>query len=241
MVTETVLSEIAEAEAAGLRGEDIANLRGAVEGAAAMGMGMSYHVSEADKAAWVAAWRIELDYAGLERGKPVPLPKDRLGYYLSKRREVDGGRLFTLTMPERLAGERKFQCFIVPNVCAWRSDTKSNLIDHMENCHPRESQNFKKQIDQIRDAANSENTALNSLIADIVNTPDAGAMVVPAKIREQYDETTPDESTLSPGVEQVISMAPVHCDLCPWTPDPAKSRPQAALRMHLIAKHKEVE
>lgn len=240
MPTDTVLAEVAEAEAAGLQPEDLANLRGAVEGASALGMGMSYTVPDADKAAWVSAWRLEVDYEGLERGKPVPLPKDRLGYYLSKKREVDGGRLFTMKMPERLQGERKFQCFIVPNVCAHKSDTKSNLIDHMENAHPRESVSFKKHIDEIRDAAMSENTALQSIVAGIVNTPDHGPTLVSIETRQAYDETVADV----PIVEEPVASInlTVRCEMCGWPEGVEKwagrTPNQNVLRMHVLARHK---
>lgn len=243
MPVDELVAEVAEAEAAGLKAEDIANLRGQVEGASAiMGMGMAYTVPDADKAAWVPAWRLVLDHAGVERGKPVPLPKDRLGHYLSKRREIDGGRLFTLKMPEHLAGERKFQCFVVPDVCAHRTDTKSNLIDHMENAHPRESGHYKAQIDMIRDSAHAENTALQDLVRQIAATPDPGGMVVPAKIREEYDAQLPDAPVIEDQVV-TVNLPPVHCELCSWPEGvekwAGKVPPKNALRMHVMVKHRE--
>lgn len=235
MATDTVLMEIAEAEADGLKSSDIANFRGAI---ATMGnVGMAYTVPDTDKAAWVPAYKLTLDFAGVERGTPVPLPKDRLGYYLSKKREVDGGRLFTMKMPEHLAGERKFQCFIVPNVCQSKMDTKSNLVDHMENAHPRESLNYKRQIDQIRDAAMLENTALNDLVSQIVSMPDQAIVYVAPAVREEHDaqiETVEVEAPV-----QVSIIRRLACPSCAWTSNDNHKRPEMALKMHIMGKHKE--
>ena len=235
-----LIAEVAEAEAAGLKAEDLATLRGQIEGAAAFsGMSMAYQVPDTEKAAWFPAWRLSVDHAGRERGEPTMLPKDALGRYLAKRRPIDGGRLFTLKMPELLGTERPFKCFAAPNMCGHMSDTKQNLIDHMEAAHPRESGHLKLHIDQLRAAAQNENVDLQKILSDMINTPDPGSVKVPDAVRQAYDETVTDEPVVNP---LVTTMSVIPRQACPVagcayiTPD-GGTRPDFALSSHTRGKH----
>ena len=220
-IADDIMAEVAEAEAAGLKPEELNPLRGMVDGGNSIdGMGMAYEIPDADKAAFVAGWRLEIDAAGVERGVPVKLAKGGLGNYLAKKRPIDGGRLFTLRMPENLVAPRLFQCFVAPNFCAAKSDTKMNLIDHMSNAHPRESAHYAKEIQVIRDSVAAENPALQAIVQQIAAMSDPGIVKVPEVVREQYDATLPEVDT-SAGVVTTLSMPePTYeCGLCDWKPN----------------------
>lgn len=237
--TDELLAEVAEAAAAGLRAEELSTLRGQVEGSSTLPDAMSYHVPDSDAAAWIAAYRLSIDHAGVERGEPTKLAKGALGMYLGKRRPVDGGRLFSLKMPEHLIAQPTFACFAAPNFCKHKSDTKHNLLDHIEASHPREATHLKDQIEMIRASANRENSALQALVDNIADTPDPGSVVVPKAMREVHNAAVVEP--VAP-VATVISVTP-RCVLCPWPEGAAKwaNTPptQQALRMHIFAKHKD--
>ena len=239
VTTDELIAEVAEAEAAGLRAEEINELRGQVEGAAAVGgMGMAYEVPDADKAAFVPAWRLSIDHAGVERGTPVKLAKGALALYLSKKRPIDGGRLFTLKMPEHLEAPRTFPCFAAPNMCKHKSDTKMNLITHILAAHPQEASHFEEEIAILRKSANKDNTALQSLVQQMADTPDPGLTIVAEPVREAYNATVPEVA--APEITTLSLTA--QCSLCPWPQDSAKwagrTPTDQALKMHIFAKHK---
>lgn len=237
VMQDTLLAEVAEAEAAGLKAEDLSTLRGEIAGASAIGLGLTYEVADPDKAAWIPAWRLSLDQAGVERGTPVKLARQALGMYLGKKRPIDGGRLFTLKMPEHVVPLPTFKCFVSPNLCRYRADTKMNLLDHIEAAHPRESRHIETELKIIRDSALSENVILRDLIRDIAATPDPQSVAVPLTVRSKYDETVP---VVAEVVADVLS-APIKCDQCAWPAGSVKwantSPTSQALKMHVFAKH----
>jgi hypothetical protein len=232
-----MLAEVAEAEAAGLKAEELTELRGQVEGAAAIGLGLTYDVPDRDKAAWIPAWRIGVDQAGVERGVPVKLAKQALGMYLSKKRPVDGGRLFTLKMPAHIVPLPTFKCFVVPDLCRYMADTKMNLLDHIEAAHPREATHIQRELQIIRDSALRENVILRDIIAGIAATPDPSSVEVPLTLRAEHDATVPDV----PMPEAETISVTVKCDQCDWPQGStrwAHEQPtQRALLMHIAAKH----
>lgn len=209
--TDELLAEVAEAEAAGLKPEELQDLRGQVEGAAAVPAGMSYQVPDTDKAAWIAAYRLSVDHAGVERGTPMKLAKGQLGMYLGKRRPLDGGKLFTVRMPAHLPAEPIFQCFAAPSFCQSKFDTKANLITHMYAAHPAESAQMPEEIEMVRKAANKDNAALQDIVRRMAETPDPGAVVVPQEIRDTHDATVPDVHVQ----EQTLVSISYDCD-CGW-------------------------
>lgn len=159
MVTDTA-AEVAEA--LGVASEELAAMQPQSMPDGVPGGGMfTYQVSDPDKESWRPAWRLEKGRDGLEYGKPMKLPKDpqALARYLAKKR-LDGGRLFTLTMPARIAPQGQFECFVAPESCKKKSPTKGALLDHMEGCHPAESRHYAPFIKEIRDSIAAENPAL---------------------------------------------------------------------------------
>lgn len=227
------------AEALGAPAEELVALRTA-DGAGVDGLGLTYQVSDADKEAWRPAWRLEVGYDGIEYGKPMKLPKNvnALANYLSKRRK-DGGRLFTLAMPERIAPRGEFVCFVVPEVCDKHAPTKGLLIDHMEGCHPKESAHHAPLIKQLRDSIAAENPALQQIVDKYTSMPDRASVVVPEDIREQHNVSVP----VIP-MDQTVTTFSVTYDCqvtnCGWKPDAGKANPKGALRMHTFHKHKEM-
>ena len=244
MVTDTS-AEVAEAM--GVPAEELAAMSPTSMPADVPGGGtFTYQVSDPDKESWRPAWRLEVVRDGLEYGKPTKLPKDAqaLARYLAKRR-MDGGRLFTLTMPARIAPQGQFVCFVVPEACQKHSPTKGALLDHMEGCHPAESKHYAPFIKEIRDSIAAENPALAAMVKKIAQTPDHSAIEVPEQVRVEHDATVPDIQPLAP--PQTFSVSYVcQADGCtggpdggPWQPKPGTSAPAFALRMHTFHKHKE--
>lgn len=206
----------------------------------------TYQVSDPDKESWRPAWRLEVGRDGLEYGKPMKLPKDpqALARYLAKRR-LDGGRLFSLRMPERIAPQGQFPCFVAPDACRKHAPTKGALVDHMVGCHPAESRHYEPFIKQIRDSIAAENPALARMVEKITQTPDNSALPVPEEVRVEHDQTVPDIAPAAP--PQTFSVSFV-CQVegCkdgpdggPWQPKPGSSKPEFARLMHMRAKHKE--
>jgi hypothetical protein len=241
---DAILSEVAEAEAAGLKAEELTALRGQVGTSDISGLGMVYSVPDPDKASWIAAWRLDVGLDGIERGSPVKLTRQALGMYLSKRRERDGGRLFTLKMPEHMAPPRAFKCFVGDGACNGRYDTKMRLLDHIYAAHPKEAVHLEAELKTIRQSAMGENSLLQEIVKGIANTPDQAHVAIPASVREEYDAALPELNT-SENVTETLSVV-AKCDQCAWPAGSAKwaNTPpsQQALKMHIFAKHKnEVE
>lgn len=235
------------AEALGAPPEELVALRKA-DAEGVDGLGLTYQVSDVDKEAWRPAWRLEVGFDGIEYGKPMKLPKNvnALANYLSKRRK-DGGRLFTLTMPERIAPRGEFICFVVPEACDKHAPTKGLLIDHMEGCHPKESAHYAPFIKQLRDSIAAENPALQTIVDKYTAMPDRASVVVPETLREEHNATVPEIAPVLP--PQVFSVSfvcqEVGCNTGPeggpWQPKPGTAAPATALRMHRYQKHREQE
>ena len=202
------------------------------------GLGLVYQVSEADKAAWRPAWKMEIGLDGKAYGKPIKLPVNinALANYLKKRRK-DGGQLFTLRMPEHILGPGEFPCFVAPNDCSKKAPTKGLLVDHMEGCHPKECAHYAPFIQQIRDSIASENPALQSMVDKIIGTPDRQAVVMPEEVRVEHDATVPE---IAPLVVEDLTIVPVlACPMCDYKTNAEHKRPQMALDAHMRFKHKE--
>lgn len=245
MVTDTA-AEVAEA--LGVPSEELAAMQPQAMPDGIPGGGtFTYQVSDPDKESWRPAWRLEVGRDGLEYGKPMKLPKDpqALARYLAKKR-LDGGRLFTLTMPARIAPHGQFECFVAPDLCKKRAPTKGALLDHMEGCHPAESRHHAAFIKEIRDSIAAENPALAKMVRQIAQTPDNAPLAVPDAVREEYDATVP---VILPAQETQVYSVSFVCQVegCkhgpdggPWQPRPGVSKPEFARQMHIRAKHPEV-
>lgn len=198
----------------------------------------TYQVSDPDKESWRPAWRLEVGRDGQEYGKPMKLPKDAqaLARYLAKRR-LDGGRLFTLQMPARISPQGQFECFVAPEACKKRANTKGALVDHMEGCHPAESKHYAPFIQQIRDSIAAENPALAKMVQAIAATPDNTPLVVPNEVRETFDADVPDIPAPEPYSFSVDFSCPVAG--CDWKPKADAVRPVQAQTAHIRAKHPE--
>nr|QMS48166.1 hypothetical protein WG33_0365 [uncultured bacterium] len=201
----------------------------------------TYHVSDPDKESWRPAWRLEVGRDGQEYGKPMKLPKDpqALARYLAKRR-IDGGRLFTLNMPARIAPEGQFQCFVAPEACQKKSPTKGALVDHMEGCHPAESRHYAPFIKEIRDSIAAENPALAAMVRSIAATPDNPSLDVPEQTRAQYDAAVPAIPAPAPPAVFSVNLA-CQVEGCDWQPKPGTAKPEFARLLHVRAKHPEQE
>lgn len=232
MVTDTS-AELAEA--LGAPAEELVAMNRIADNDGVDGLGLVYQVSEADKLAWRPAWKMEIGFDGVEYGKPIKLPinVNALASYLAKKRK-DGGRLFTLRMPEHILGPGEFQCFVAPNDCAKRAPTKGLLVDHMEGCHPNESRHYAPFIKQIRDAIAAENPALASMVNKIIATPDRQSVEVTESVRAQHDATVPH---IAPVQVETLNVT-FGCTLCDWKPKAGTTRPKAALNMHTMVKHR---
>lgn len=235
MVTDTS-TELAEA--LGAPPEELHALAHPDAGGVA-GMGLVYQVADADKEAWRPAWKMEVGFDGVEYGKPIKLPKNvnALATYLAKKR-LDGGRLFTLRMPEHILGPGEFECFVAPNDCHKRAPTKGLLVDHMEGCHPNECKHYAPFIQQIRDSIATENPALAAMVQKIVQTPDRQAIAVAEDVRAQHDVAVPD---IQPAAAPETFSVNYDCkvDNCGWKPKAGSSKPAFALQLHTLGKHKE--
>ena len=231
-------AEVAEAEARGVAAEELAALGGVAIGDESGKL--TYQVSEADKLAWRPAWRLEIGVDGLEYGKPMKLPRntDALSIYLKKRR-LDGGRMFTLNMPERIMPHGQFQCFANPEACQKRIDTKNKLVQHMEAYHPAESAWLKDDLDLIRASARNENPVRRRMVELIAATPDGGSVPIDEDVREEYDATVPVVPEAADPV--VLSVVSNNCQFCPWPEGSVKwaNKPPTAqaLKLHIGAKH----
>lgn len=219
------------AEAMGVAPEElVAMTPQAMPDGVAGGGTFTYMVPDADKASWRPAWRLEVGHDGHEYGKPIKLPKEpaALARYLAKRR-LDGGRLFTLQMPERIAPMGQFECFVAPDACKKRCLTKGALLDHMEACHPRESKHYEGFIQQIRASIAAENPALASIVQKIAATPDNPAMAVPEQLRAAHNETVPVVAESQQPQPFSINYT---CEDCGWQPNPGTARPAVAYELH---------
>lgn len=201
----------------------------------------TYQVSDPDKESWRPAWRLEVGRDGLEYGKPMKLPKDptQLARYLAKKR-MDGGRLFTLRMPERIAPQGKFVCFVAPEACQKHAPTKGLLIDHMEGCHPAECRHYAPFIKEIRDSIAGENPALAAMVKMIAGTPDNETVVIPELVRAAHDATVPD---IAPLPEPQMFSVDYRCPYegCDWKPKGTALRPGFARDSHVRVMHQEQE
>lgn len=237
MVTDTG-AEVAEA--LGVPPEELAAMASTqMPGIIPGGGTFTYQVSDPDKESWRPAWRLEVGRDGVEYGKPMKLPKDptQLSRYLAKRR-LDGGRLFTLKMPERIAPQGQFICFVAPDACQKHAPTKGLLIDHMEGCHPAECRHYAPFIKEIKDSIAGENPALAAMVKVIAATPDHVATVIPEAVRAAHDAMVPDIAPMA--APQVFSVS-LSCQYegCadgpnggPWQPKPGTARPDFARMLH---------
>ena len=242
MVIQTPDTAAEVAESLGVPSEELAAMRPQAMPGGIPGGGMfTYQVSDPDKESWRPAWRLEIGRDGVEYGKPMKLPKDpqQLARYLGKKR-IDGGRLFTLRMPERIAPEGKFVCFVAPEACQKHAPTKGALVDHMEGCHPKECGHYAPFIKEIKDSISAENPALAAMVRQIAQTPDNAPVVVPAELRAAHDADVPD---IQPMPEPQIFSVDYRCPVegCDWTPKAGSARPAMARAGHLRAKHQELE
>lgn len=241
MVTQTdTAAEVAEA--LGVPSEELAAMAPMAMPEGIPGGGsFTYQVSDPDKESWRPAWRLELGRDGKEYGKPMKLPKDptQLSRYLAKKR-LDGGRLFTLRMPEHIAPQGQFVCFVAPDACQKHAPTKGLLLDHMEGCHPAESRHYAPFLKEIRDSIAGENPALAAMVKLIAQTPDNAPLHVPEEVRAAHDATVPDIQPMA--APQVFSVDfSCKADGCDWKPKVGSPKPAFALTMHTHNKHKEAE
>lgn len=234
MVTDTS-AELAEA--LGAPAEELVALRNA-DTAGVDGLGLTYQVADADKESWRPAWRLEVGFDGVEYGKPMKLPKNvnALANYLAKRRK-DGGRLFTLAMPAHIAPRGEFVCFVAPENCDKHAPSKGLLIDHMEGCHPKECVHYAPFIKQLRDSIAAENPALQRIVDKYIAMPDRASVAVAETVRESHNANVP----VIPDAQVETFSITYDCRVtdCGWKPNPGKSNPKGALKMHNFQKHKE--
>lgn len=171
-----------------------------------------------DKASWVPAWQLNVDRSGVEYGIPTRLPRGQLDHYRAKRRP-DGGRRFTLTQPENVLAEPKFECFI--GDCRKRVRERSLLVGHVEKIHSQEAQAYKPLLDTLRQAIVDDNPKLAALIGDLAKTPDQPIEAVRAAGAED-----------SPWGEFACGI-----DDCPWEPKANARNPRLAQTRHYADIH----
>ena len=232
MVTDTDTS-VEIAEALDVPAEELTAMRSISMPQSVPGGGaFTYQVSDPDKESWRPAWRLEVGRDGVEYGKPMKLPKDptQLSRYLGKKR-LDGGKLFTLKMPERISPHGQFECFVAPDACKKRAPTKGLLLDHMEGCHPAECRHYAPFLKEIRDSIAGENPALAAMVKLIASTPDNAPLEVPAEMRAEHDATVPD---IQPMTEPQAFSLDFSCKEpnCGWKPKIGSARPEFALLLH---------
>lgn len=256
-LTEEVLTEIAEAAEKGLKAEELVEVEQAISSDAPLSaervklrsgevrdQGFTYIVPPTEAAQWIAAWRMEVGRDGIEYGRPTKLNIQQLGLHLSRRR-MDGGRLFVISMPQRVVPAGRFQCFAVPDQCQKKLSSKGMLLDHIENFHPTAAKHLHEELELIRKAMNRDNRALQDTVRQLAETADDPWVETPEEQRIASAEATAHVD-VTVGGELPEKIASLRCYLCPWPEGSAKwaTRPPSpvALRMHLFAKHKtEVE
>lgn len=206
-VTEAeIMQEVAEAEEQGLKAQhspmpervDTSEIQGFDK--------MTYQVPPEDQAAWVPAWELKVDIDGEEYGVPCKLARNQLGHYLMKKREVDGGRRFTVRPPARMAAQAQFACF-ANEQCRKKVATRGMLYDHIMGCHPGEAKIYADFMEDLRHKIAADNPRLAKVVERIVNQPDPGGVqAVPVHVRQQIEESLPEvDETLGADEQQNVS------------------------------------
>lgn len=196
---------------------------------------MTYVIPESDAAAHVLVWELKLDVDGQEYGIPRSAPRGQLGLWLQKRREADGGLRFTASRPARIAAEPQYPC--IHQECRKRLYTRQDVVDHVENVHPREARLYRKLLDEMMAHVAEDNPRVAEMMRQIGSTQERGMRSVPADgagTMERGVDTqmgTPVVSTL--GVPPEL----FDCQECDWEPKPGTRRPALALAMHISAVH----
>lgn len=147
-----------------------------------------------DVGSWVAAWELKVDRDGQEYGVPVKLPRGQLPHYVSKKREVDGGRRFTLQMPARLAPIPQYVCPV--GSCTKRVDMRTKLLGHIQNYHAQEAVYYAPFLKELQDAIIRDNPKMAALFADIAGTPETGLVSVPTLLQGEGVESPEEEEII---------------------------------------------
>ena len=134
-----------------------------------------------DRGAWIAAWGLSIDDEGQEFGWPCKLPRGQLGHYLAKKR-MDGGKRFSMQIPKRVQGPKKFHCFVKD--CTKPVDERIKLVYHIEAYHPQEAMMYREQLDRIRQAVIRDNKRLDAIISDLEDAADGNIVSVPRSVQE---------------------------------------------------------
>ena len=253
-LNDEVLAEVSEAAAQGLEAENLMEVEQAIaiadvafsaelvklRSGEVKSQGFTYIIPPTEAAQWIAAWRMEVGRDGLEYGRPTKLNKMQLGLHLSRRRP-DGGRLFVIAMPERVVPPGRFQCFAVPDQCWKKLSSKGMLLDHIENFHPTAAKHLHEELEVIRKSMNKDNVALQQTIQQLAEQGDDPWVAAPDDLRAQSAAAVAHvDQTQGAETPEPLSVNRHQCqfDNCTWQPRADMTRPDTALRMHILAKHK---
>ena len=206
----------------------------------------TYYIAPPDQAAWIPAWKLEVDWDGTERGRPIRLPKGQLDgpSGLLRARRPDGGRAFTIIKPKHLQEPGRFKCIVVDR-CNFSGRRKIDLVEHAENCHPTESKPYAKIFAQIREQIVEDDPRARALISQLLEEPQEIAETPKA-----FFEEIVEEEAFEPPVKEIVPIEtepgemnlsvqrPSDCPFpgCAWM---AKSRSGLALPVgtHVMREH----
>lgn len=199
----------------------------------------TYYVEPQDQAAWIPAWKLEVGFDGVERGRPIRLPKGQLDgpAGLLRARRPDGGRAFTVIKPEHLQEAGTLPCIVVNN-CTYRARRKVDLVEHAEAKHPVESKPYATIFAKIREQVIEEDPRAKALVAQLLDdipVPVATPQPVVQEIAEEpVKQIVPKET--EPGEMNLAVQRPSDCPLCYWV-GPARGM-ALSLGTHINKEHK---
>lgn len=122
---------------------------------------------------WLIAWKLFVDEGG-EYGIPYPVPQNQMfngANALINMRRPDGGFAWTTVQPSRLQSKGTMEC--IEETCGdahvggRRKMLHSipNMIEHVENFHPRAASVYRKYLDQLADRHALDNPRLQALLS----------------------------------------------------------------------------
>lgn len=236
--TEAEIAQAAQEAAAAIAKQQIQHGEQAAEGNTLPGtiQPLRYVIPPSDQGSWVGVWELNLDAMGRVYGKPTRAPRQQLGLWLQKKRS-DGGPRFTVEQPDRIAAEPQFRC--VRRECGKKLYTRIDLFEHVEFLHPREFRMYRKQLDQLLEAASAEDSAINEWLEVAARTPESGVLsvVVPTVGRQEKLDLTAG----TPTVQTLGVQREEGCATCDWKFKEAWSEAQRSqfLMAHIRVSHKD--
>ena len=152
-------------------------------------------------AQWLIAWKLFVDDEG-EYGIPYPVPQNQMfsgANALVNMRRPDGGYAWTTVPPLRLKPVGELEC--IEETCGdahiggkrKRLHSIPNMIEHVENFHPRAASVYRKYLDQLADRHALDNPRLQALLNGATGAEPTDDQLVALAARKQRREKEESE------------------------------------------------